>query len=92
VKTVGEIDSTGRIVRIFHRTATASWTHAPGELYRYRTRTKDQDGRNVMGWVEMRCECPVNESGLTRSDEYSAHSLPGTTPAGPARPQRTGRG
>jgi hypothetical protein len=54
VKTVGEIDRTGKVVRIFHRTATAAWTHAPGERYRYRT----QDG----GWVEMRCDCPVSGS------------------------------
>ena len=38
---------------IFHRTATAAWTHKPGEKYRYRTRTRDKDGRNVWAWREM---------------------------------------
>jgi hypothetical protein len=34
VKTVGEIDRDGNIIVIFHPTATAAWTHLPGERYR----------------------------------------------------------
>ena len=63
MKTVGEIDSTGKIIRIFHRTATSAWTHAPGERYRYRTQAGD--------WVEMRCDCRVSESPTARPDEVA---------------------
>jgi hypothetical protein len=29
VKTVGEVDSAGRILRVFHRSGTSAWTHEP---------------------------------------------------------------
>ena len=51
MKTVAEIDCDGQVVRIFHRTPTAAWTHAPGETYRY------AGGRHGMGEVTMRCAC-----------------------------------
>jgi hypothetical protein len=58
-QTVGEIDATGQIVRISHRTSTAAWTHLPGERYRYWTDKGPQAGRGKdrYGWVEMRCDC-----------------------------------
>jgi hypothetical protein len=54
VKILHEIDRTGQVVRIFHRAPSgSSWTHAPGEVYRYFSRSHQN-------WVPMRCECPVN--------------------------------
>lgn len=90
MRTAGEIDSKDRIVRIFHRTSTASRTHAPGERYRYRTRTKDENGRNVMGWVEVRCGCEVSESANGPSDAGRRSSGPGAKGVGTTRPQDGG--
>ena len=63
---------------IFHRTATAAWTHKPGEKYRYRTRTRDKDGRNVWAWREMRCECEVSEIQEDRAVISARSSRPAT--------------
>jgi hypothetical protein len=62
MKIVAEMDPAGKVVRIFHRNANSAWTHAPGDRYRYRTRTRGEDGRNVLAWRELRCDCPVRES------------------------------
>lgn len=89
MKTVGEIDSTGRIVRIFHRTATASWTHLPGETYTYR------GGRHGKGQVTMECPCRVSSPPVQDHAESLAVGAgrgPGATGSGPARPQGAGRG
>ena len=87
--TVGEIDGTGQIVRIFHRTDTASWTHPPGVRYTYR------GGRHGKGQVTMECPCrgsspPVKDHAAALAD--AAGRGPGVTRPGPARPQRAGRG
>jgi hypothetical protein len=65
MKTVAEIDSKGRQVRIFYRTPTASWTHAPGERYRY---WGDRHGSEH--WIEMPCPCAqkVPRSGVSPQD------------------------
>jgi len=81
VKTVGEIDASGRIVRIFHRTDTATWTHAPGEEYRYWTDRGPQAGRGQdrYGWVEMRCDCrriPDERQNGESSDESARSRTP----------------
>jgi hypothetical protein len=67
MRTAIEVDANGDAIRVFHRTATAAWTHVPGGRYRYRTRSR-KDGMNGLGWVEVRCACP-------RTDEGS-HSAP----------------
>jgi len=89
VTTVGEIDGTSRIVRIFHRTDTASWTHPPGVRYTYR------GGRHGKGQVTMECQCRVSSApvmGPTDTDADRAGRGPGATTSGPARLQRAGRG
>jgi hypothetical protein len=53
MKTVAEINSAGKVARVFHRNANSAWTHVPGQRYRYR------GGRHGAGWVEMACPCPV---------------------------------
>jgi hypothetical protein len=89
MKTVGEIDAVGRIVRVFHRTDTASWSHPPGVRYTYR------GGRHGKGQVTMECQCRVSSApvmGPTESDADGAGRGPGATQPGSARPQRAGRG
>lgn len=81
MKTVAEIDATGEVVRIFHRTQTASWTHAPGEKYRY------WGGRHGSEhWVEMGCPCTENfpRTAEDRSDTREAGERPGAIQAEPA--------
>ena len=89
MKTVGEIDGTGQIIRIFHRTATASWTHLPGERYMYR------GGRHGKGQVTMECPCPASSPPVQDHAETLADGIgrgPGATRSGPAGPLRAGRG
>jgi hypothetical protein len=90
MKTVADIDGQGHPARIFHRTATAAWTHAPGERCRYRARTKDQNGSNVLAWIEMRCDCQVSKSANGSTDDQRRSSRPETAQPGPARLQRGG--
>ena len=75
MKTVAEVDSRGKPVRMFHRTATAAWDHRVGEKYRYRVHTKDEVGRSVVEWREMPCSCPVKKSRKAPQD------VPGRFPA-----------
>ncbi len=60
--TAHEIDRTGTVVRVYHRTdAGSSWTHPVGQTYRYWTEL-GPDRRKTEGshgWVQMRCQCPV---------------------------------
>jgi hypothetical protein len=85
VKTVGEIDGTGQIIHIFHRSDTAAWTHAPGERYRYWTDKGPQAGRGKdrYGWVEMRCDCrqipDARQDG--ELDDRARSRTPGATAA-----------
>ena len=83
MKTVAEIDSQGDPVRIFHRTGTAAWTHAPRERYHYRARTRDENGRNVMAWRDMRCDCGVSKSANGRTSVERRCSRPEAAPANP---------
>lgn len=69
--TVAEVDSKGRTVRIFHRTPATSWTHAPGERYRYWPRRHREPG-----WIEMPCACPQSGAG----DQGKAGARPSPTP------------
>jgi hypothetical protein len=71
MKIAAEIDSKGQPLRIFHRTPTAAWTHAPGERYRYR------GGRHGAGWVEMACPCPT----VASSNADARGRAPGPTAA-----------
>ena len=85
MRTAAEIDAAGRIARLFHRTPTASWTHPPGERYRYRTRTRE-DGRNVLAWRELRCDCPERHSPVRESaddpEDPARRSLSSRAPTG----------
>jgi hypothetical protein len=74
MKTALELNRDGSRT-VFHRTATAAWTHAPGERYQYRTRTRDEAGRNHWAWIEMRCDCQVSNTAdgqFYQSERYSA--------------------
>lgn len=83
MKTVHEVDTHGKVVRVFHRTTTGAWTHAPGQRYRYR------GGRQ--GTVEMRCDCPVEgplEAPAEAQDVYQATGV-GHMPPGERRTHAT---
>jgi len=78
MKTVLELDRDGSRT-VFHRTATAAWTHAPGERYQYRTRTRDEAGRNHWAWIEMRCDRQVSntpDGQFCQSERCSASEPP----------------
>ncbi len=77
MRTVGEIDRAGNILRIYHQTeAGSSWTHPPGERYRYRAELGPERRRaeGKYGWVEMACPCPLGtqpegHAGASEGDE-----------------------
>jgi hypothetical protein len=92
MKTAAEIDSKERVVRVFHRTRTAAWTHAPGERYRYWTDKGPQAGRGKdrFGWVEMRCDCPQIPDNRWdgESDDSARRRTPEPNRAAPTRLER----
>jgi hypothetical protein len=91
MKTAGEIDAASKVVRIFHRTPTASWTHAPGERYRYWTDKGPRAGRGKdrYGWVEMRCDCPqIPDQSLDGETDVPPRSRTPEPPADDAEARR----
>ena len=95
--TAHEIDRDGELARVYHRTTSgSSWTHPPGEVYRYwgeRTSTQ-RETRGRYGWVEVPCDCPSvrTEGGQHRRPQAGEGvgrpadpKSPPSTSDGPAR-------
>jgi hypothetical protein len=81
MKTVGEIDAEGRLLRIFHRTDTAAWTHAPGERYSFRSSDRHLSRGTAGRMVEMACDCPYSHGVAARSDAVAVVEPPGVAEA-----------
>jgi hypothetical protein len=83
MKTAHEIDREGNVLRVFHRTSTMAWTHAPGERYSYVSSSHDRGFRGQR--VEPPCSCTVAaETGPTTPSEPTCRM-----PGGSTRPKVT---
>jgi hypothetical protein len=80
MRTAIELGRGGGAHSVFHRTATAAWTHAPGERYRYR------GGRHgAERWIEMPCPCAESTPhiALARRDANEGGERPERSTAEP---------